>query len=141
MISSATGLWQRARSGWTALVVFTALAILHTWPLATDPAHLSRVDNADYLLNTWALSWVAHELPRHPTQVFDANIFYPERLTLAYSEAMLVQGAMAIPVRARAQQVVSDHAQRPVWVRRHHRGARLRPRTPLPLKAAHLGTR
>jgi hypothetical protein len=30
--------------------------------------------------------------------VFDANIFYPERRTLAYSEAMLVQGAIAAPL-------------------------------------------
>src|SRR4029079_18376771 len=55
---------------------------------------------ADYLLNAWAVCWVAHELPRDPLHVFDANIFYPERHALAYSEAMLVQGAMAVPLRA-----------------------------------------
>src|SRR5436305_6349970 len=84
----------------TALAIFALLAVLHTWPLATNPAHLSRVDNGDYLLNTWAVAWVAHQLPRDPLHVFDANVFYPERLTLAYSEAMTVQGIMAIPLRA-----------------------------------------
>ena len=70
------------------------------WPLARDPAHLSRTDNADDLLNTWAIAWVAHELPRHPAHLFDANIFYPERYTLCYSEAMIVQGIAAMPIIA-----------------------------------------
>ncbi len=84
----------------TALAVFVLLAIAHTWPLATDPAHLSRNDNGDTLLNTWAIAWVAHQLPRDPRHLFDANIFYPERLTLCYSEAMIVQGALAMPILA-----------------------------------------
>jgi hypothetical protein len=83
-----------------ALLVFVVLACLHTWPLITNPAHLSRTDNGDALLNMWAISWVAHQLPRHPAHLFDANIFYPEPLTLAYSEAMIVQGVLAMPVRA-----------------------------------------
>ena len=83
-----------------ALAIFVLLASIHTWPLATDPAHLSRNDNADTLLNSWAIAWVAHQLPRDPAHLFDANIFYPERLTLGYSEAMVVQSVLAIPVLA-----------------------------------------
>ena len=83
-----------------ALAVFVLLAVVHTWPLARSPAHLSRNDNGDTLLNTWAIAWVAHQLPRDPIHLFDANIFYPERRTLAYSEAMIVQGLMAMPIRA-----------------------------------------
>jgi len=88
----------RSRSG--AFVVFALLAIIHTWPLAANPAHLSRNDNGDALLNEWAVAWVAHQLPRHPLHLFDANIFYPSPLTLGYSEAMIVQGVLAIPIRA-----------------------------------------
>jgi hypothetical protein len=84
----------------TALAVFVALACLHTWPLASNPAHLSRTDNGDALLNMWAIGWVAHQLPRNPLHLFDANIFYPEPLTLAYSESMIVQGVLALPVFA-----------------------------------------
>lgn len=84
----------------TALVIFAVLAVVHTWPLASNPAHLSRVDNGDYVLNSWAISWVAHQLPRNPARLFDANIFYPEPLTLAYSESMIVQGVLAMPIRA-----------------------------------------
>lgn len=83
-----------------AFGVFVLLTAIHTWPLVRDPAHYSRVDNGDGLLNTWALAWVAHQLPRHPTRLFEANIFYPERLTLGYSEAMVVQGIFAMPIRA-----------------------------------------
>jgi hypothetical protein len=83
-----------------ALVVFVLLACLHTWPLSTNPAHLSRTDNGDALLNMWTIGWVAHQLPRNPRHLFDANIFYPEPLTLAYSESMIVQGILALPVFA-----------------------------------------
>lgn len=83
-----------------ALAVFVLLAVVHTWPLASAPGRLSRNDSGDALLNTWALAWVAHQLPRDPPHLFDANIFWPERRTLAYSEAMIVQGVLALPVLA-----------------------------------------
>jgi hypothetical protein len=87
---------QRPRA--TALALFVALAVVHTWPLASDPAHLSRNENGDTVLNTWIVAWVIHATPRAPLHLFDANIFYPERNTLAYSEALLVQSAMGAPL-------------------------------------------
>lgn len=83
-----------------AFVISVALAVLHTWPLASDLAGLSRHDNADTTLNTWAVSWVAHVVPRDPLRVFDAPIFHPDRRTLGYSEPLLVPGVLAIPLRA-----------------------------------------
>jgi hypothetical protein len=80
------------------LALFVGLAALHTWPLASDPAHLSRLDNDDGGLNTWVVSWVAHALVSQPLQLFDAPIFYPEPLTLAYSEHMLVPSVMGAPL-------------------------------------------
>jgi len=74
------------------------LAVLHTWPLATDPGTLSRNDNGDAELNEWAMAWVAHQVPRAPLQLFDANIFYPERDTLAYSEPLIVPALMGAPL-------------------------------------------
>lgn len=71
--------------------------MLHSWPLASDPAHLSRFDNDDAALNTWALAWVAHTLPRAPLQLFEAPIFYPEAHTLAYSEHLFVPALIAAP--------------------------------------------
>jgi hypothetical protein len=81
-----------------ALALFIVLAVVHTWPLASDPAHLSRNENGDTLLNTWIVAWVIHQAPRAPLQLFNANIFYPEPNTLAYSEALLVQSAMGAPL-------------------------------------------
>ena len=80
------------------LVLFAGLAVLETWPMASDPGHLSRNDNGDTVLNEWALAWVAHQAVTNPLHLFDANIFYPERFTLAYSESMIVQAAMAAPL-------------------------------------------
>lgn len=67
--------------------------------MAAAPHRHSRVDNADYLLNAWAVSWVAHQIAADPLHLFDANTFWPGRRALGYSEAMLVQGVMAAPVR------------------------------------------
>jgi hypothetical protein len=82
---------------WPAL--YLALAIVHTWPLAGDPAHLSRHDNADAQLNEWIVAWVAHQLPRNPTALFDANIFHPEPRTLAFSESLVVPALMVAPLQ------------------------------------------
>jgi hypothetical protein len=74
------------------------LAVIHTWPLVTAPGTLARNDNADAELNEWILAWVAHQLPRAPARLFDGNMFYPERDTLAYSEPLIVPALMGAPV-------------------------------------------
>ena len=79
------------------LIVFALLAVAHTWPLAARPGVHSRIDNGDYLLNVWAVDWVARTLPTDPAHLFDANIFHPSRLTLAYSEPLILQGVLAMP--------------------------------------------
>jgi hypothetical protein len=80
------------------LIVCVALAVLHTWPLATAPHRLTRHDNADTMLNEWIVAWNAHQVTRHPLALFDANIFHPERRTLAFSEHLAVQSTMAAPL-------------------------------------------
>jgi hypothetical protein len=80
------------------LVIFTALTAVMTYPQVfhlRDRVH----DDGDPLLNAWALAWVAHQLPRAPAHLFDANIFYSERRTLAYSEPLLVPAAFAAPLQ------------------------------------------
>lgn len=80
------------------LALFVGLAVLHTWPLATNPAGLSRLDNDDTGLNVFVTSWVAHIVPRDPLALFHAPIFFPERHTLAYSEHMLVPSLIGAPL-------------------------------------------
>jgi PA14 domain-containing protein len=90
--------WFSRHPRWATLGLFVALAIVHTWPLASDPAHLARHDNRDTMLNEWIVAWVAHQMPRNPLHLFDGNIFYPERDSLAYSEPLFPQAAMAMPL-------------------------------------------
>jgi hypothetical protein len=86
------------RSSIAVLGLFVALTALHTWPLAAHIGTLSRHDNADAVLNEWAVAWVAHQLPRDPLHLFDANIFYPEPNTLAFSEHLFVQALIGAPL-------------------------------------------
>ena len=62
--------------GW-AVGGFLLLVVVHTWPLITGLNHLI-TENDDAWLNAWAVSWVAHQLPRDPLHLFDANIYHPE---------------------------------------------------------------
>jgi hypothetical protein len=80
------------------LALFVLLAIVHTWPIASAPASSGRNSIADTKLNQWAMAWVAHQIVHDPIHLFDANIFYPERRTLAYSEHLFVQSMMGAPL-------------------------------------------
>jgi hypothetical protein len=80
------------------LALFAAAAVVHTWPLASAPGTWTRVDNADTALNTWAVAWVGIMALRDPLHLFDANIFFPEPRTLAFSEVMLPQALLGAPL-------------------------------------------
>jgi hypothetical protein len=88
-----------ARRWLIAAAVCAGLAIVHTWPLAAAPATWCRNDSGDAQLNEWILAWIAHQLPRAPGHLFDANIFYPSRNTLAFSEPLIIPGIMGAPLR------------------------------------------
>ncbi len=84
------------RDLWLAAGIFTVLTIVLTWP------QVARLDSIypheDSLFNMWRLAWFAHAMKTNPLQLFQANIFWPERDTLAYSDAMLFEGALAAPM-------------------------------------------
>jgi hypothetical protein len=83
-----------------AIVVFvsTALTVFLTYPLAFHLGSLGRVDNGDGQFSIWNVAWVARTIVVDPRHVFDANIFYPHKATLAYSENNLGAGLLAVPV-------------------------------------------
>lgn len=84
------------RSSGVALL-FVALTVMMTWPQSAKLAtHVHDTD--DPLLSIWRVSWIAHILPAQPVALFDANIFHPERRTLAYSDSVLLQGAAGAPL-------------------------------------------
>lgn len=74
----------------------TALSCLLTYP---QVLHLSTHvgEHYDALFSIWRLAWIAHQLPRDPAHLFDANIFHPEPNTLAYSDAILLPGLLGAP--------------------------------------------
>jgi hypothetical protein len=80
------------------LVGFAALTITLTYPLAFHLGTLLyRFNNLDGQFSVWNIAWVARTLVVDPVHVLDANIFYPHRWTLAYSETNLGAGALAVP--------------------------------------------
>ncbi|MYD70538.1 MAG: hypothetical protein F4W89_07320 [Acidobacteria bacterium] len=79
-----------------AAAIFLALTVLHTWPLATDPARMSRIHDDEWL-NAWAVSWIAHQLPRAPLDLFDANMFHPAEQAMRYTEPLVVPALIGAP--------------------------------------------
>lgn len=103
-----TGLWSgdavtgathglRAGGPLAAFTIYAILALAWTWPLASAPGRLA-LPNADVFGNTWALAWVVHQGFRDPLHLFEANLYYPHRRGLAYTESLLPQAAQAAPV-------------------------------------------
>ena len=78
------------------LLGFSALTIALTWPqiIRLD----SVADLGDPLFSIWRIAWVAHQLPRDPLALFNANQFHPERLTLTYSDSLIVPALMGAPL-------------------------------------------
>ena len=80
------------------MLAAAALTAALTYPIAFKIGRVGRVDNGDGQFSIWNVAWVARTLVVDPLHVFDANIFYPHRGTLAYSENNLGAGALAVPV-------------------------------------------
>ena len=81
-----------------SLVLFSLLTAIMTYPQILHMPDGVHDDGDPMMVVTWVLAWVAHQLPRAPARLFDANIFYPERNTLAYSETLIVPGIAAAPL-------------------------------------------
>ena len=92
-------------TGVTATLLYAAGAVAMTWPLATGLARDIPWDLGDSVLNCWILAWTASRFVRILTGDFsaatgfwNANIYYPEPLTLAYSEHLAAQAVQILPV-------------------------------------------
>jgi hypothetical protein len=83
--------------GLLVTLLLAALTVFFTWPMAQGLSSLI-VWHIDPPFSAWRLAWVAHQLFIDPVNLFNTNIFYPEPRTLAYSDAMLLQGLIATPL-------------------------------------------
>ena len=81
-------------------ILFAVLGVMATWPMATDPAHLSvqKPTDNDYRFNNFVIFWGAHALITDPIHLHHTNMFYPERYTFAYSDILLAHSVLMLPV-------------------------------------------
>jgi hypothetical protein len=88
-----------------ALAAYLAISIAATWPLVRGLGRDVAWDLGDSVLNMWILAWDCEQIrailggdfSRFAT-FFDANIFHPAPLTLAYSEHLIPQALQVFPV-------------------------------------------
>jgi hypothetical protein len=86
-------------------LVYLVTALAATWPLVRGLGRDVPWDLGDSILNMWILSWDAEQIRRilsgdfgRITTFFDANIFHPAPLALAYSEHLIPQAIQIFPV-------------------------------------------
>jgi hypothetical protein len=79
------------------LLLFVGITIIQLYPLSLQPASGVR-DAGDPLLNSWIMAWVNFQIFHRPLDLFQANMFYPYRNTLAFSEHLLPLALISAPV-------------------------------------------
>ena len=87
----------RVREHVVAAALYTVLTIICLYPLSIHPASTAPADSSDFHLFMWTLSWDVHAFVHQPLSIFEANIFFPGRDTLAYSENLIGSAAMVAP--------------------------------------------
>jgi hypothetical protein len=90
-----------------ALAAYLVITLAATWPLARGLGRDVPWDLGDPVLVMWILAWDCEQMLRvlggdfsRIAGFFDANIFYPAPLTLAYSEHLFAQALQVLPVYA-----------------------------------------
>lgn len=75
--------------GVLAPLAAAGLAVAMTWPLTAHLGSHVGKDLGDPLLETWQVAWIGHALLHRPLELWQANTFWPERDTLAFSDALV----------------------------------------------------
>ena len=83
---------------WAAAALYSILTLVLTFPLSATAHRTLPADDPDGHLFMWTLAWDAHALVHQPLSIFDANIFYPNRNSLALSENLIGSAVFAAPV-------------------------------------------
>jgi len=95
----------RARDAAYATLAYAVITVVMTWPLVGRLTRDVAWDLGDSVLNMWILAWdceqlrgILHAHFSHFRHFFDANIFHPAPLTLAYSEHLIPQAIQIFPI-------------------------------------------
>jgi hypothetical protein len=83
---------------WAALLFYTILTVVLTYPLSFRMTDTVVSDDPDAHLFIWTLAWDSYAFTHRPLSIFDANIFYPQGRTLAYSENLIGAAIFAAPI-------------------------------------------
>ena len=76
-------------------MLFLAATLALTFPDISRLGSHTPGDYGDAYFNHWLLRWDVHALLTSPFGLFDANIFWPARDTLAYSDTLLAVAPLA----------------------------------------------
>ena len=83
-----------------ALFLYSCLTLIMTYPAVLRLKSAIIGDYVDSFLNTWIIAWGIRKITRGEwSSLFDANIFFPYKNTLAYSEHLLGVALTAIPIQ------------------------------------------
>lgn len=75
---------------WTlAALGSVLLAAIMTWPALRYPATTIPQDIWDPTLQAWQMAWAGHILTTDPLQLWNANAFYPDHYSYAFSDTLL----------------------------------------------------
>ncbi|MEA2141325.1 MAG: hypothetical protein QOC91_1424 [Solirubrobacteraceae bacterium] len=74
------------------IVAGVALAVLTSWPLILHMPSRIAPDLGDPVRTAWQVAYVGHAMLHDPLHLFDANVFYPHPLSLAFSDSLLGYG-------------------------------------------------
>lgn len=103
-------------NAWFVTALFAVLAVGMTWPLSTVITTEISGDLGDPVLNCWIMMWTAGRVLRFLkgdwsalADYWNGNIFYPERLTIAYSEHLTPQMLQILPVYAVTGNIVLSY--------------------------------
>lgn len=81
------------------VAVLAVFSVILTWPLVTRMRD-TLTSWGDPVFQMWTIAWNWHALTTDPLSIFDANVFYPWRNVLAYSDHLFGQTLLVLPVLA-----------------------------------------
>ncbi len=91
--------YKRALPHLPVVLILIFFSVVLTWPLAIK-ANDTLVSWGDPVFQMWTIAWNWHALTTDPLDIFNANVFYPWRNVLAYSDHLFGQTLMVLPVLA-----------------------------------------
>jgi hypothetical protein len=86
------------RHGARVALLYAALFLIMGYPLPFHAGSMALPGDPDTDLFMWTFAWNTHAMVNQPFALFDANIYYPHRQTLAFSENLIGNTIFAAPV-------------------------------------------